>query len=164
MRATRVLGLAAAIAVSLPACATVVTTSGGEVTLSSAPASAGDNTAGGPVPHQLDGETYPGTRRPIDSVVVLAPNGCRFLVVDTDRLLAVWPRGTTQDGQDGTLLRLADGTSVAPGDSIRATAAVVPVSQLVGVPDGYWGSQLTFCAPKATNVLVVDELSVEASG
>jgi hypothetical protein len=124
----------------------------------------GDNTGGGPVPHQLDGETYPGTRQSIDSVVVLAPNGCRFLEVDTERLLVVWPRGTTQDREDATLLRLADGTSVAPGNSIRATAAVVPVSRLVGVPDGYWGSQLTFCAPKATNVLVVDELSVKASG
>jgi hypothetical protein len=119
-----------------------------------------DNEAGGPIPHQLDGETYPGDRVPVSGAVELASNGCLFLVSDGVRHLAVWPAGAAQDRDDATVVRLADGTRVKPKDSVTASGLLFPVTGLVGYPDGYWGSQVTFCVPHDSTVLVLDTVEV----
>jgi hypothetical protein len=119
-----------------------------------------DNEAGGPIPHQLDGETYPGDRAPVSGRVELASNGCMFVVSDGVRHLAVWPKGAAQDREDATVVRLADGTRVRPKDSVEATGLLFPVTQLVGYPDGFWGSQVTFCVPEDSTVLVLDTVTV----
>lgn len=119
-----------------------------------------DTTAGGPFPHQLDGETYPGTRSRTDGTVVLLDNGCHLLRSSGVSRFVIWPRGAAQDPQDGRAVLLGDGSRVRPGDAVSATAAVLPVSALPGVPDGYWGSRLGFCVPGATDVVVLDSVTV----
>ena len=122
-----------------------------------------DNEAGGPIPSQRDGETYPGTRVPVAGTVELASNGCMFVLTDGKRHLAVWPKGAAQDHDDATVVRLADGTTVKPKDSVSATGLLFPVTGLAGYPDGYWGQQVTFCVPNDSAVLVMDSVSVDAT-
>jgi hypothetical protein len=119
-----------------------------------------DNTAGGPIPHQLDGETYPGPRSQVTGTFDLASNGCMVIVSDGVRRLAVWPRGAAQSKDDATVVKLSDGTEVHPRDAITADATVFPVAQLTSYPDGYWGSQVTYCVPGDSDVLVLDTVAV----
>jgi hypothetical protein len=121
-----------------------------------------DNEGGGPIPHQLDGETYPGPRTQVSGTYDLAANGCMFVVADGVSRMAVWPRGATQSKDDGSVVELSDGTRIHPSDAISGTATVFPVAQLTGYPDGYWGSRVIYCAPEATDVLVLDSVAVAA--
>ena len=43
---------------------------------------------------------------------------------------------------------------------VEASGLLFPVTQLVGYPDGYWGSQVTFCVPHDATVLVLDTVTV----
>ena len=117
-----------------------------------------DNTAGGPLPNQRDGESYPGVRSEVTGQVLQTDNGCLYVVTDRGRQFAVWPRGAEQARDDARVVLLVDGNRVAPGDQVVAQAVTMPVTDLVGVPDGYWGNQLAFCAPDARAVLVLDSV------
>jgi hypothetical protein len=155
-----------AVPFALIVTAVLLTGCGASAASSARPASssaadlATDTTAGGPFPHQLDGETYPGKRAPVTGRVVLRDNGCLLVTAEGVSRFAIWPRGAGQDPQDGRVVLLADGSRVGPDDMVSASAAVLPVSALAGVPDGYWGGRLSFCVPKATDVLVLDTVTV----
>lgn len=107
------------------------------------------------LPQQLDGETYPGDRRPISAEVEVAGNGCAYLVVDGTALLAIWPRGSELSQP----ARLPDGTELSDGDRIEGTGSLVPFGALPGGPDGYWGHVTGFCAGEAPRAVVLDEVS-----
>jgi hypothetical protein len=121
-----------------------------------------DTTAGGPIPHQLDGETYPGDRTGTTGTYLLQADGCMLLTMSGVSRLAIWPRGAAQDPEDARIVLLADGTRVRPGDVVTASAAVMPVTALAGMPGGYWGSRIDFCVPRATDVVVLDSVRVTA--
>ena len=121
-----------------------------------------DNTAGGPIPQQRAGETYPGTRSDATVDASLTDNGCWFLTLGGSRRLAVWPAGSAQDPEDGAVVVLPGDVRVVDGTQLDVSAVVVPVTSLAGYPDGYWGSQLTFCDPSGTEVLVLDSATLPA--
>ena len=76
--------------------------------------------------------------------------------------MAVWPRGATQTRTTGRSSSSADGTQIHPDDAITGPGTVLPVGQLAGFPDGYWGSRVLYCAPDAKDVLVLDAVVVSA--
>lgn len=119
-----------------------------------------DNKGGGPLPNQRAGETYPGARAEVAGQVLLTGNGCLYVVVDGVRRFAVWPAGAVQDKDDATAVRLVDGPQIRPGDSVNGSAALMPAGDLAGMPDGYWGQQVTFCAPEDAEVLVLDTVTL----
>ena len=137
---------------------------GAGVLLAASPALAGcgddDNTAGGPIPSQREGETYPGPRSDETVSVELTDKGCWFVTLDGARRVAVWPAGTEQSRSDGSIVVLPGGAEVVDGDQLDVSAGVFPVKSLVGYPDGYWGTQLVFCDPSGTEVLVMDSATV----
>lgn len=116
------------------------------------------NEGGMGVPQQRPGESYPGARGPVDGAVALQSNGCFRIETAAGSRLVVWPRGTRQDPQDGAVLRLPSGDRLGDGDRVTGTGLELPVTGLPGVPDGYWGSVVTFCAPDDATVLVLDEV------
>lgn len=119
----------------------------------------GDGSEGGmALPQQRDGEAYPGDRVPVTGTVVLQPNGCFRLRTAAGTRLVVWPRGSRQDPQDGATVRLPSGEPLRDGDPVTGSGLDFPISGLTGVPDGYWGSVVTFCAPADATVLVLDDV------
>lgn len=108
------------------------------------------------LPHQLDGESYPGARGPIDAEVEVADNGCVYLDVDGKELLAIWPRGSELSEP----VRLPDETEIADGDRIEGTGTLMDAAALAGGPDGYWAMVTGFCAGDGSrDVVVLDEVS-----
>jgi hypothetical protein len=105
------------------------------------------------LPAKIDGETYPGPRGELRGTVVVAENGCVELEVDGRRWFVIWPSGARLD----TLVRLPDGTVLDEGDTVEAIGGPTAVAPLVGDGGGYWGHAIGFCAPDATEVLVLDE-------
>lgn len=112
------------------------------------------------VPQQFAGEEFPGDRHRVTMRVHLAPDGCFLgrLPADGDgsRRLVVWPRGTEQ-GASGAELRLPDGTVVRHGDVLTGVGLVMPTARLAHVgEDGFWDFAVSFCTPRAADVLVLD--------
>jgi hypothetical protein len=60
-----------------------------------------------------------GTPADVDATLDVRDNGCFFLSTSDGDLWPVWPEGTTQDGQR---IVLPDGSTVADGDAVVATA------------------------------------------
>lgn len=118
-----------------------------------------DNEGGAPVPHQLDGESYPGTRTPVSATVVL-DRGCFLADVDGARRLAVWPSGAEYAPNNPSVVVVDHAVAIHEADHVTGSAAVVLVGDLPGYPDGYWGQQMQFCTPDASAVLVFDSVSV----
>ena len=82
--------------------------------------------------------------------------------LDGARRVAVWPGGTEQSRSDGSIVVLPDGAEVVDGDQLDVSAVVFPMTSLAGYPDGYWGTQLVFCDPNGTEVLVLDTATVRS--
>lgn len=123
---------------------------------------ADDNEGGMGVPQQFVSETFPGDRRPVETRVHLASNGC-FLGSHPDdrdggRLLIVWPTATEQ-GPSGDTLRLPDGTAVRDRDLLTGDGLVMATRALDGFgTEGYWDLAVGFCTPGASDVLVLDSV------
>jgi hypothetical protein len=105
------------------------------------------------LPTQVDGEDYPGARREIRGTVAVSETGCIELETDDGRWFVIWPSGSRLDA----LVRLPNGTVLDEGDRIVAAGALTPVRPLVADAGGYWANTIGFCAPDATDVLVLDE-------
>jgi len=123
------------------------------VTLSGCVADRADDTGGGPIPQQFDGEIYPGPAREVSGEVRIADNGCVLLVEGARRRLLVFPAGASWDG---TGVVLPDATKVVDGDVVSGPGRYTPVDALPGGDAGYWGSQVLFCTPDAPDVAVMD--------
>jgi len=113
----------------------------------------GEGEGGFGLPHQLAGETYPGTRRELTGELRVAENGCANLEVDGVSRLAVWPAGSVLSRP----VRLPDETELEHGDTLRVTGAILAAAALPGGTDGYWGSFTAFC--DADEVIVIDSVS-----
>ena len=110
------------------------------------------------LPNHRRGETYPGARGPVGGTVALQPNGCFRLDTPAGGRLVVWPRGAEQDPDDATAILLPTGRRLHDGDRVAGTGLEYPAAALPGVPDGYWGGVVSFCAPKDRTVLVLDDV------
>ena len=117
------------------------------------PASDGEAEGGFGLPQQLSGEVYPGTRRELTGELRVAANGCANLEIDGVSRLAVWPAGSELSRP----VRLPDGTELEHGDEVRLTGAILPVAELPGGPDGYWGSLTGFCG--TDEAIVIDSVT-----
>lgn len=115
----------------------------------------GEGEAGMGLPQQLDGQTYPGTRSKVTGETVVADNGCFLVRSDGIERLAIWPRGSRDDG---AVLYTPAGEQVGQGTQIHGVGTVLAVSHLVAM-DGYWDHVTGFCVPGAEDVLVLDEVT-----
>lgn len=114
----------------------------------------GGNEGGTGLPTPRPGESYPGPTAQVSGTIV-DDRGCFLLESAGIKRLVVWPSGTDQDRDDASVLSLPGGTQLRPGDTVSGAGAVVPVTALAGYPEGYWGQQVGFCTPDATEVLVL---------
>lgn len=113
---------------------------------------------GGPgLPVQRSGESYPGARRPVFATFEIAGNGCFELDIDGTNHFVIWPMGSSLDGP--VQVRLPDGTVLASGDPIDGTGAFTRRAPLTADRNGYWATVIGFCAPDATEVVVLDSAS-----
>lgn len=117
-----------------------------------------DDEGGMGLPNHRRGESYPGTRGPVTGTVDLRPNGCFRMDTPAGSRLVVWPGDAEQDPDDATAIRLPSGRRLHHGDRVAGTGLEYPVAALPGVPDGYWGGMVTFCAPDDATVLVLDDV------
>lgn len=125
------------------------------VLLATACTSSDDEALGGPgLPQQLPGERYPGTRQALAGEVELLENGCVNVATDEGSWMVIWPAGSDL----GDPVLLPNGTSLADGDRIEGTGALMPVNALAGGADGYWASVIGFCDPDAREIVVFDEV------
>jgi hypothetical protein len=107
-----------------------------------------------PVP--IAGESYPGERKDVTGVLEVASNGCLQLGVDGQRYFVIWPTGSMLDDR----VRLPNGQVVREGQTVTGTGALTPSAPLVAQRDSYWASAIGFCAPDATEVLVLDSAAL----
>ena len=114
----------------------------------------GEALGGFGVPAQLAGETYPGPRRAIASVLEGDDVGCLEAAVDGAPRFVIWPAGARLDHG----VRLADGTILRPGDPFDRVGALTPIEPLAADPNGFWASLIGFCAPASREALVLDEV------
>lgn len=123
----------------------------------SSPSGTVDNTGGGPIPQQFDGETYTGRRRPLEVRVALADNGCFLGALDArpgTTYLLVWPTGSESAGDR---VVLPDDTEVADGDVLAGTGLLFPAAELAGMGESsFWDGIVGFCDQGAERVLVLD--------
>ena len=104
------------------------------------------------LPRQIAGETYPGERRELSGVLEVADNGCLNLTMDGATRFVIWPAGSTQDDR----VRLPDGEFITVGDEVAGIGALTPTAPLVANRDGFWASAIGYCAPDASEVVVLD--------
>jgi hypothetical protein len=109
------------------------------------------------LPAQREGDAYPGPRAEVTGTVRTAENGCIEVEADGRRWFVIWPAGARLDA----LVRLPDGTVLDDGDRLTATGGPTPVGRLVADRAGYWANTIGFCAPEATEVLVLDEVRAD---
>jgi hypothetical protein len=109
------------------------------------------------LPVQVDGEVYPGDRGEITGTVTTTENGCVELDTEAGRWFVIWPSGSRLDA----LVRTADGTVLDEGARVRAIGALTPVGPLVADRAGYWANTIGYCAPDASEVLVLDDVRAE---
>lgn len=117
-----------------------------------------DNEAGMGLPNHRPGESYPGARGPVTGTVRQQSNGCFRMDTPAGSRLVVWPGDSDHDPEDPTYIRLPSGRRVHDGDRVAGTGLEYPATALPGVPDGYWGGVITFCAPDDATVLVLDDV------
>lgn len=123
-----------------------------------------DNASGG-FPSQGAGEIFAGSRSPTEGSVRLASNGCWYLSVDATELMIVFPAGTGVDPELGpTFVKTSLGGVIGDGSKIQGPAARVAISDLPGVPDGYWGFITGFCDNGEDDAIVFDDLVVVPGG
>jgi hypothetical protein len=109
--------------------------------------------AGLGLPHQRQGETYPGERHTITGTLVVASNGCLHVAVDGTPHFVIWPAGA----ELGNRVKLGWFEELREGETVRAVAAFTPVGPLVADRNGYWAYAIGYCAPNAEEVLVFDK-------
>lgn len=152
-------GLVLAGSIVLAACGGGAIAGNGGVPTPS-PGSGDDSTSGPIIARQIDGEVYPGTRALMGGVVNQSESGCWMLVFDDGGgSMIIWPSDAVV-ADDGRRIG-SGGEIVRSGSVIQGLAALVPIANLSGVVDGYWGSVTSFCDEQVAAV-VFDALTVVA--
>ena len=143
---------------SLTACADpgsspATTTATGSETTTTAPS----NLGGDGQPVQNPSEEYGHFPTSLAGNLELEDNGCWFLSLGGRSEIIVFPEGFTR-GTNGISMVDPAGNAYTSGQAIDALGGSVGAASMPGVPDGFWGNYIEFCAPTADVVVVVDAL------
>ena len=115
-------------------------------------ASCGIGEGGIGLPHQRAGETYPGNRLEMVGILEVADNSCLNMALDGTSYLVIWPAGSALADR----VLLPNGEVIAEGDTVVGTGAFTPTARLTADRNGYWANAIGYCAPDASEVVVLD--------
>lgn len=110
------------------------------------------------LPVKVASEVYPATDTELTGVVSLHDDGCWMVDIGDGERLVVFPEGFGED-ESGTAMVSSDGSQqVTDGSHLEFIGGPFVAEVMPGVPDGYWGNYLVFCAPEVEEFVVIDLL------
>jgi hypothetical protein len=154
--------VAAAVMVSLgsllASCGNGVDDHGSTPTATAVTTTTEANLGGDGLPVRVPGKDYGHHPTALTGTLVLEPSGCWTVDLGDFPRIVMFPEGFTRLELDGSVMVSPDGSTFLPWMAVDARGGIVAAGSLPGVPDGFWGNYLAYCASPSDQVVVLDSV------